>query len=364
MPGLTDKGLIGTVGGVARPAAARAPQTFRLLRRVCAAAILAAAATASALLPAAARAGADDVQIPEVNVTAEPPGPALWKVSDGTHTVWIMGTVPVLPKKLSWRSVDVERVLSTAREIIPSDPNFDLGLNPFSSVYRYFQWLHLRVLPHGQTLHQVLPPALYQRFAAVRSRYTSDADRFERLQPMLAGAMLWQSAMDGAGLALGEDIESHVMKLARQHHVPVKRYHVDLRDTGEVMKELGSLSVAQQVRCLDPMLDLLETHIPDIEHRAAAWSVGDMEAFNTVTVPNPSIGCGEAVANATSLMRAGHDAHDGWTHAVEDALAHDDSALAIQEIDALLGPDGWLQELRTAGYTVEGPLRPPPRAPM
>lgn len=317
--------------------------------------------TASAL-PAAESPNSDDVQIPEVSVVAEPPGPALWKVSTGPHTVWIMGTVPVLPKKLSWRAVDVERVLATAQEVIPSDPNFDLGLNPFSASYRYFQWLHLRVLPHGQTLHQVLPPQLYQRFAAVRSRYTRDADRFERLQPMLAGAELWQAAMDSSGLELSANVEAHIMKLARQHRVPVKRYHVDLRDTGEVMKELGALSVAEQVQCLEPMLQLLESHVPDIERRAKAWSSGDIDTFSTVAVPDPSKGCGDAVAGAASLTRAGRDAHDGWTHAVEDALAHDASSLAIQEIDSLLGPDGWLEELRTAGYTVEGPLRPPPLA--
>lgn len=295
-------------------------------------------------------------------MVAEPPGPALWKVSNGGHAVWIMGTVPLLPKKLQWRSVDVERVLSSAKEVIPSDPDFDLGLNPFSATYRYFQWRNVRTLPNGQTLRQVLPPELYQRFAAVRSRYTRDAERFERLQPMLAAAMLWQTAMDTSGLTLSADVESHVMKLARQHRVPVKHYHVNLRDTGEVMKELRALSVPDQVQCLEPMLDLLESHVGDIERRATAWSTGDMEAFSAVPVPDPSKGCGDAVAGAASLMRAGHDAHEGWTHAVEEALAQDDSTLAIQGIDALLGPEGWLQELRAAGYTVEGPLRPPPVA--
>lgn len=350
---LTDTGLLVIAGGVRRRAGA-------LAWAGCAALIL----SASLPLPAAELPATDQAQIPEISVVAEPPGPALWKLSNGSHTVWIMGTVPVLPKKLQWRAVDVERVLGSAREVIPSDPNFDLGLNPFTGAYRYFQWLHLRVLPSGKTLHQVLPPDLYQRFAAVRARYTTDSDRFERLQPMLAGAMLWQAAMDNSGLTLGEDVESHILKLAKQHRVPVKKYHVNLRDTGEVMKELGALSVADQVHCLEPMLQLLENHLSDIQRRATAWSIGDVEVLDALPLPDPSKGCGEAVAGATSLMRAGRDAHDGWKHAVEEALATDDSSLAIQDIDSLLGPDGWLQELRAAGYTVEGPVRPPPRAPL
>ena len=41
--------------------------------------------------------------IEEVLVTGEHPGPGLWKVTRGTHVLWILGVRSPLPKDLVWR---------------------------------------------------------------------------------------------------------------------------------------------------------------------------------------------------------------------------------------------------------------------
>jgi hypothetical protein len=164
--------------------------------------------------------------------------------------------------------------------------------------------------------------------------------------------------MDATGLTLSGDVESRVLKLARHHHVPVRRYDVALRDSGEALRELGDITVSDQIHCLEPMLQVLETHLPDITRRAQAWSVGDVDAIQALPIPDDAKGCGDAVSGASTLVRVGRDAHAGWIRAVETALASNESTLALQDIDTLVGPRGWLDELRAAGYTVEGPVRP------
>ena len=47
----------------------------------------------------------------EVLVTGEQPGPAMWKVKRGDHTLWIVGTLTPLPSKMTWRSQQVEDVI-------------------------------------------------------------------------------------------------------------------------------------------------------------------------------------------------------------------------------------------------------------
>jgi hypothetical protein len=44
-----------------------------------------------------------------------------------------------------------------------------------------------------------------------------------------------------------------------------------------------------------------------------------------------------------------------WMNALVQALAQNRTALALQSMDLLLGPDGTLETLRRMGYTVEGP---------
>ena len=58
------------------------------------------------------------VELAEVVVVGEHPGPALWQVKSGDHTLWILGEVSPLPVKLTWRSKQVERILTSAQEVI------------------------------------------------------------------------------------------------------------------------------------------------------------------------------------------------------------------------------------------------------
>ncbi|HEV7491247.1 MAG TPA: hypothetical protein VGO25_10600, partial [Rhodanobacteraceae bacterium] len=51
-------------------------------------------------------------QLPTVVVTGEQPGPGLWKVTSGDHVLWILGTLSPLPKKMTWRSGEVEAIVA------------------------------------------------------------------------------------------------------------------------------------------------------------------------------------------------------------------------------------------------------------
>ena len=55
-------------------------------------------------------------------MTGEYPGPGMWKVTraddaDG-HVLWIVGEPPPLPKRMKWKSKDVEAVALGAQEIL------------------------------------------------------------------------------------------------------------------------------------------------------------------------------------------------------------------------------------------------------
>ena len=40
------------------------------------------------------------------------PGPGLWKVSKDDHVMWVLGTQAPLPRRMQWRSAQVEEVLA------------------------------------------------------------------------------------------------------------------------------------------------------------------------------------------------------------------------------------------------------------
>src|SRR5689334_22389285 len=62
--------------------------------------------------------------IGEVLVTGEQPGPGLWKVIKGDHILWILGTQAPLPKKMTWRSAEVEKIVANSQELL-TNPSVD-----------------------------------------------------------------------------------------------------------------------------------------------------------------------------------------------------------------------------------------------
>jgi hypothetical protein len=63
----------------------------------------------------------------EVLVTGERPGPEMWRVSKGSHDLWILATLDPLPKKMFWRSRLVEKRISSSQLVLaPPDVMVDI----------------------------------------------------------------------------------------------------------------------------------------------------------------------------------------------------------------------------------------------
>jgi hypothetical protein len=317
------------------------------------------AATALLLAASACLHAADSVeQVPEVEVVGESPGPQMWRLSRadrGDHVVWVLGILQPLPTRMRWRSRDTELVVAEAQEVIPYVPKLGLHLNPFSAVRLFVQWRRIRVNDKGATLREVLPPQLFERFAVLRGKYAPGDKGIERLQPMLASDELRERALSVSGLTMSADVEKTVLKLASRHHVPIRKITLEVPDARALLQEIGTMPVDAQIHCVEPMIELLEKYLDVLKVRANAWARGDVGVLRALPVPDAERGCWDATEASPHLRDLAIRAHRLWLDSVEDALARNHTTLALQEIDRLLGPGGFLAELRTAGYEVEGP---------
>src|SRR3954463_10257646 len=67
------------------------------------------------------RAADADAPLEEIVVSGEFPGPGMWKVTrpdDSTHVLWIISELPPLPKRMKWKSREVEAVAHSAQDIL------------------------------------------------------------------------------------------------------------------------------------------------------------------------------------------------------------------------------------------------------
>src|SRR5256885_8509502 len=102
--------------------------------------LLVGAAAARAQEPrATADAGAPAPET-EIVVEGRHEGPRMWRVRKGDHTLWILGTISPLPKKMVWQPDAVQEVLRNTQEVVPAWPTYGIGANPLTALRVYIEW--------------------------------------------------------------------------------------------------------------------------------------------------------------------------------------------------------------------------------
>ena len=312
--------------------------------------------TAGVSLPVAAGTAATAPEgMAEVVVEGRHEGPRMWIVRSGDHTLWILGTISPLPKKMVWQPDAVEEALKYTQEVVPAWPSYGIGANPITALRAYIAWRHLQKPPDNLPLRESLPPHLYARVEALRIRYAPHDNKIEQMRPMLAARELLTHVLDAAGLAVHNEVQQEVLRLAARHGVRVHQNKLRIDDPVDVIKDVGATPLAGEVACLDAVVTLLETDLGNMQARARAWALGDVDALRQIPHADDRAACIAAVSTSERVRKLIARAQDNWLIAVTDSLERNRGTLAVQSMDRLLGEHGTLATLRARGYTVEGP---------
>jgi uncharacterized protein YbaP (TraB family) len=297
-----------------------------------------------------ALAGPSTEQIAEIVVTSERAGPGLWHVQQGGAQLWIFGIMSPLPKDMTWRSKQLESVLDSTNQLLVAKP---LEVGVARAVWLMVTQRQLFLLGHGKKLKDVLPPDLYSRFAAQRAKYSGDDAKWEKYRPIIAAAFLEEDALHKAGLSTHLDLAEEVRKLAHKHHVRIEEFKV----TGlhDVLDALKTLPPQTEQKCVAASLSTIESGLPRLTDRALAWATGDIDRILASPESSEVAACREAVTvdpgagDLLALLRK------TWLANMEEHLKHGGVTLAVVNIDMLIEPGGFLDELRARGYRVDAP---------
>jgi uncharacterized protein YbaP (TraB family) len=293
--------------------------------------------------------------IEEVVVEGSHEGPRMWVVRKGDHTLWVLGTISPLPKKMVWQPDAVQEALRHTQEVVPAWPSYGIGANPITALRVYIEWRHLQKPPDQMPLREVLPPALYARVEALKLRYAPHDNRLEQMRPMLAARELLTRGLDAAGLAIHNEVQREVLRLAAREGVRVHQDKLHIDDPVNVLKDVGATPLAGEVACLDSVVTLLENDLAPMQERARAWALGDVDTLRRLHYTGDRTACITAVSTSERVRKLIARAEDDWLIAVEDSLTRNPGTLAVQSMDRLLGEKGTLAVLKSRGYSVEGP---------
>ena len=310
-------------------------------------------------MPAAAEA-----PLEEVLVTGQQPGPSLWKVTrvgdaDG-HVLWILGNHSPLPRKLKWRSQELEAVLASSQEVLaPASINAELG--PLGGITLLPSLIGARRNPDDARLSEMVPSDLYARWLTLKAQYLGNNDAVEKWRPIFAAQELYRAALKRKGLVPYEGVWPEVEKLARRARVKVTTPEIELKvkKARAAIKEFKRTPLSD-VECFARTIQRLETDLDLMRERANAWSVGDVARLRQLAPVERATACIGVVLESSFMQERGYGdvlerVKAAWVSAAEQALARNASTVAVLSIDEILKPKGYVAALREQGYVVEEP---------
>jgi TraB family protein len=317
---------------------------------------------------------AEEVEpLDEVVVSGEYPGPGLWKITRADdaagHVMWIVGEPPPLPKRMKWKSKDIEAVALGAQEILLDSTvrmDTDEKIGFFTGLTLLPAIFEARRNPDEAKLEDVLPASLYARWLAQKKLYLGHESGVERWRPLFAADKLLKAAYKDLDLRQGGVVSEVIRKLAEKHQIkvttPVKQFTIKRGDVRGKLKEFSRESLPD-VECLGTSVALTEA-LADRETQAArahAWAIGDHEALAAFPpLPSPYLPCAMAVLSSQVAREfipsdIRDQVHALWLEAAEKSLAQNQTTFAIVPFVKLTRAGGYLEMLRAKGYLTEAP---------
>lgn len=298
-----------------------------------------------------------------VVVSGAQPGPGLWKVVKGDHVMWVLGTQSPLPRRMQWRSGEVEQALAESQEVIHA-PLLGItvdGGGVFRSLLLLPKVYGARRNPDDRTLRDVLPAALYARWRPLRERYLGQGRGAERMRPMFAADELWNEALDDSDLVSRGIVDPVIKRAVKAHGLRETRPRKVLKVTDpKVLLAEVEHEQLDDLPCMDATLRQLEGGPERIRALANAWATGDLDELRALSVASKDRACADAALLSPALRKRGgqgmdEDLRRAWLAAAEKALDANASTFALLPISNLLADDGYLAALAARGYEVIPP---------
>jgi uncharacterized protein YbaP (TraB family) len=263
--------------------------------------------------------------------------PALWSVSDADTTVYLFGTIHLLPEKYSWRTAKFDQAVAGSNELVletivdEKDPMKLVGILTklgFSN----------NIPPIASRVPASKVPALE---AAIKE---SGIPRpaFDKMESWAAAFMLLGNQFKDLGLKGDQGVETALRTSFASAGKPIG----ELETNAEQLGFFDTLPESAQRALLEGAIEDKGSMRDAFQAMLAAWSRGDVRAiarsFNRDLSASPEL--------KTALLSR---RNANWSRWIEQRMAKPGSVLIAVGAGHLAGSESVLELLKRDGYKVE-----------
>lgn len=297
-----------------------------------------------------------------MTVSGVQPGPGLWKVSRDGHVLWVLGTLTPLPKRMEWRSQEVETTLANSQALLmPPMASLDTGRGMFRNLFLLPALFKAAKNPDGKLLQEVVPADEYARWSTLKARYIGRDNGVEKQRPIFAALELYRAAMKASALSTDNVVAGQVEKLAKRARLPIIEVTSTLKldDPKAAIQEFQRSGLDDR-SCFTRTLDVIDYELDAMRAQANAWAVGDVEALRHAPQASQYSVCQAAISESGIARKLGinnlrEQSLQLWLQKAQQALSQNSSTVALLPMGLVLGRDNLMEDLKARGYTVQAP---------
>lgn len=267
-----------------------------------------------------------------------PPRHFLWTVSaPGAPPTYLLGSLHLLTPEYYPLGGRIEEAFAASQVLIQ-----EIDLDEMSNPATILGVVGTAMLPPGQTLDQVIGPALHARVMARATRSGLPAEAVNRMKPWMAALSLTTPAMQAAGFKAEHGVDQHFFARAKRNNMSRRA----LETVAFQFERLDQMSTAEQEALLSSTIDDLDTQISNVKTIADAWARGRTTEIETLLLAT--------VKQSPQLYkRLLVDRNASWVPAVARCLDERTSCFVVVGAAHLVGPDSLVAMLQRKGYAVE-----------
>lgn len=194
--------------------------------------------------------------------------PALWKVADHDTTIYLFGTIHVLPQGIDWYKGPIRHAFEHSDLLMTELP--DLSTGEVAAAM-----LKQGMLPKDQTLRGLMSEEQRGRYDAALTKIGLQPAMFDHNRPWVVALLLPLMRVQQLGFDPQHGVEAQLSKRGRE----LKRPHQGLETIDQQFAIFAGLSPADQMEYLMAVVDALPAIDGQINTMVGHWAKGDATAL-------------------------------------------------------------------------------------
>ena len=198
-------------------------------------------------------------------------GPALWKVADEDTTIYLFGTVHILPEGLEWYDAAIAEALNGSDMIvteIPMDAASEAAMGQLAQ--------KVGTLPAGTTLRSLLTPEQTATYEAALAKLGAPPQAFDQFKPWLTGLTMSIIPLMQQGYTPGAGVEK--VLLSKVGDKPQGAL-----ETAEFQLGIfNGMDQAAQITFMMEAIEGMDEAAPMLNRMVAEWAEGDADELAVI----------------------------------------------------------------------------------